>query len=113
MTSITHFIHKIIHLKVVFKKNLPRNLNHFQGFSEPKTIQLRTEHDELQQIREDVTVQLTEIDIEEFELRAEIAAMEMQRDELQSQNHANNVTQQAPKPLFWFQSNTETETEIG
>jgi hypothetical protein len=51
----------------------------------------------LQQIREDVTVQLMEIDIEEFELRAEIAAMEMQRDELQSQNHANNVTQQVPK----------------
>ena len=57
-----------------------------------RIIKLRTEHEELLQIREDVSVQLTEIDIEETELQAEITAMEIRRDEPLSQNHANIVT---------------------
>ena len=63
--------------------------------------QERLEHEELLHIRKNVSVELTEVDLEAIELRAEIKAMEKRREEFQSHNHAINVTIQeernAPK----------------
>ena len=57
-------------------------------------------NEELLQIRKDVSVQLTEIDLEEIELQAEITAMEIRREELLSHNHTNIVTSQCPTQLY-------------